>query len=761
MRKSLAVLLTALVFLLNAPNSLAQEKQESFKLGDDLLLSDYHQLIDGKKVGLVTNQSGVNSQGKSIEQILADYPRATLKALFAPEHGLDGKAKAGDYVESYTDKKLNIPVYSLYGDTRMPTKDMLDGIDVLVFDIQDIGARSYTYISTLNYCLVAAQKYNKQVVVLDRPNPLGGQLVDGPVLEDKYKSFVGIDNLPMAHGMTVGELAQFFNRKIGADLKVVPMQGYNRDMLFTDTGLSWVPTSPYIPTVEAAMEYMATGLREGTGIVQEDYFKWIGGVGVHSQQFADLMNQAHLPGVQFTPADHGDAGGALLTILDPHQFNPVRTGIYALATAHQLNSFEVPTSKDNQITMFDKIMGTGSIGESLIQGKTPEEMEKSYKETVEKFKEDRKPYLLYASKDERVLTQQPEPQKLQEIKKSSLDGGIYRHDKGYIPFSSVFSQLGYKVTWHSDTRLITAENAHWNIVIDPNVSLAKVTVNDQAMGAEIDPFIRNGITYIPAFFITYLESSASVERGDTIRILTADQQIDVSYQIERDPPKVPVLKGKIAYLTFDDGPSKLTPQILDILKDNDVKATFFIVGQNVKGHEGVLQRELEDGHAIGNHTFSHDYNSIYRNENAFFQDLNSGADAIDQVIGMKPTIIRFPGGSNNQVSKHAEDPQIYGRDNWVMEDLVKEVKDRGYNYFDWNVSTGDAESNSYSVNSAVDHVKEGIGNGSKKEVIVLAHDAGSKLNTVLALPRIIQLLKDEGYSFGTLDVDTPAIAFLK
>ena len=142
----------------------------------------------------------------------------------------------------------------------MPTEEMLSGIDVLLFDVQDIGARTYTYMSTLNYCMVAAEKYDKPIVVLDRPNPLGGMIVDGPVLETPYKTFVGVDNLPMAHGMTAGELAQYFNRTIGAELYVVPMEGYKRTMVFQDTGLKWVPTSPNIPDLDSLFGYMATGL---------------------------------------------------------------------------------------------------------------------------------------------------------------------------------------------------------------------------------------------------------------------------------------------------------------------------------------------------------------------------------------------------------------------------------------------------------------------------------------------------------------------
>ena len=365
-----------------------------FKLADELLTDKYHHLVAGKRVGLVTNQSGVTSKGESIIDLLAGDASVQLAALYGPEHGIDGTAGAGAYIESYLHPSLGIPVYSLYGSTRMPTAEMLGGIDVLVFDIQDIGARSYTYMSTLNYCLVAAQKYNLPVLVLDRPNPVGGVIAEGPVLEDRYLSFVGVDNLPMAHGMTAGELAQFFNRKIGACLTVVPMEGYSRGMIYQDTGLQWVQTSPNIPDLDSVFGYMATGLGEGTGITQGDKFKWIGGKGIDSQVFAALLNNAGLPGVAFIPENRGEAGGVRLKIQDYHAFNPARTGIYALAYAHSLNNFTVPKS-GQAIVMFDKIMGSNKIGLYLEQGLTPQQIELNYAPALNRFKEERRQYLIY------------------------------------------------------------------------------------------------------------------------------------------------------------------------------------------------------------------------------------------------------------------------------------------------------------------------------------------------------------------------------
>jgi len=240
---------------------------------------------------------------------------------------------------------------------------------------------------------VAAEKHGLPVVVLDRPNPLGGTTVDGPVMEERFISFVGVDILPMAHGMTVGELSHYFNRSIGAELTVVPMEGYYRTMLYADTGLSWVQTSPNIPDLEAAFGYMATGLGEGTGVFQADTFKWVGGNGLDKNRFAALLNDSGLAGVEFIPEQRGKAGGVRLKITDFASFNPARTGIYVLAYAFNLGDFTVPKSNET-IVMFDKIMGTAKMGRFLEQELSPQEIEKRFAPSIENFKQEREKYLL-------------------------------------------------------------------------------------------------------------------------------------------------------------------------------------------------------------------------------------------------------------------------------------------------------------------------------------------------------------------------------
>jgi len=458
LKKIAFVLLT--VALMLQPNFVTQAETQveavKVRLGNERLMSTYYHLIAGKKVGLITNQSGVNSRGESTINVLARDKGVQLVALYGPEHGIDGTAKAGAYVESYIHPVLGIPVYSLYGKTRMPTEEMLKGVDVLLFDVQDIGARTYTYMSTLNYSMVAAKKYNKPIIVLDRPNPVGGTIVEGPVLEDRFKTFVGVDNLPMAHGMTAGELAQFYNRSIGADLTVVSMEGYTRSMIFQDTGLPWVQTSPMIPGIDSVFGYMATGLGEGTGIFQADYFKWIGGKGIDAQRFADLLNQSGLPGVVFVPETRGEAGGVRLQIVDYHTFNPARTGFYALAYARTLNNFTVPKS-GKTIVMFDKIMGTDKIGQYLEQGLSPQQIEANYAPTLNRFKEERKQYLIYGNEPGQKIEKSAALSVIVDGKPVVFDAAPYidANNRIMVPLRAIVEALGAKVDWGSKGRTIT------------------------------------------------------------------------------------------------------------------------------------------------------------------------------------------------------------------------------------------------------------------------------------------------------------------
>lgn len=470
------------------------------KLGNELLMSKYHYLIEGKRVGLVTNQSGVDGAGVSTIDKLAADKTIRLTALYGPEHGIDGTAPAGQYVESYTHKKLGIPVYSLYGKTRKPTGDMLKNIDVLVFDIQDIGARSYTYMSTLNYCLVAAREHSKTVIVLDRPNPLGGETVEGPVLEDTYKTFVGVDNLPMAHGMTAGELANFFNRNIGAGIQVVPMEGYTRNTIYQDTGLRWVQTSPNIPDIDSVFGYMATGLGEGTGIYQADKFKWIGGKGIDAFKFADLLNNAGLTGVTFLPEIKGEAGGVKLHITDYRTFNPARAGLYALAYAHALNNFKVPKSGQT-IVMFDKIMGTDKIGKYLEQGLSPMQIEAAYTPGLENFKEERKKYLIYGYGQGQPPAGGGQITVTVRGSEIMFDSPPYidKNNRLIVPVRAIVEALGAEARWDSKARRVTIEGSGKTVVL--NIDSRYAVVDGQSKIMDTTAVIKNNRTMVPARYV--------------------------------------------------------------------------------------------------------------------------------------------------------------------------------------------------------------------------------------------------------------------
>ncbi|MED1943304.1 MULTISPECIES: exo-beta-N-acetylmuramidase NamZ domain-containing protein [Brevibacillus] len=682
MNKFLPFLILAIILTLIPPVG-SSANTTAIQLGSDVLFNQFHHLIEGKKVGLITNQTGLNSQMVSTIDMLRRDRSVHLTALYAPEHGLDGKTVAGKQVTSFVHPVYAIPVYGLSGSTRKPTPEMLKDIDILLVDLQDIGSRTYTYISTLQYAMIAAKEQGKEVMVLDRPNPLGGTIVEGPVVEPPYRSFIGVDTLPLAHGMTIGELALFFNRTIGVDLTVIPMQGYTRNMIYQQTGLAWIPSSPHIPNLTSVFGYMATGLGEGTPIHQGDYFTWIGAEGLDSHKYADLLNGSLLPGVLFIPENKGTAGGVRLQINDPHQFNPAKTGIYALAYAKQLQTFPIPRSTSMQISMFDKVMGTNKIGLLLEQGKSPQEIVSSYEADLKKFIELRQKYLIYGDKPfipmqplQQKHTKQPEQPKQSEQPKPSKPA---KPEKPTPP----------KTGNHNGT-------------------------TDQTKKPE---------------------------------------------PVKKPIPQTPKTSEKIAYLTFDDGPSAVTPRVLDTLKTHQVKATFFIVGREVAGHEAILKRIVAEGHALGGHSYSHNYQLLYKNMDGFFADLEKGSQMIEKAIGVKPTVFRYPGGSTNTVSLKYQDPTRYNKQHTVMQAIKAEAKQRGYMFIDWNVTNGDARSNKYTAAQALANIKQQV--KSQKEIVVLMHDSSTKSPTAEALPEIISYLKEKGYRFEIIKADRPTVSNVK
>ncbi len=307
-------------------------------VGVDVFLDEGHEiLLKGKTVGLVTNHTGIN-RDFVLTSDLFKKRLFKLAALFCPEHGLKGEAYAFEKID-HTKDSSGIPVYSLHGDTRRPTEAMLKGLDVILYDIQDIGVRAYTYATTLFYVMEEAAKRNIEIIVLDRPNPMGGVVVDGPMLDDSFRSFIGYVNVAYCHGMTIGELAHFFNEeyKLKCKLKVIPMKGWKRSMVFTDTGLQWIPPSPHIPESTTPFFCASTGILGEIDLVNIGIgytlpFKVIGAAWINAEEFADALNKQKLPGVEFTPFHYRpfygsykgvDCHGVLIVVKDPMQYRPL------------------------------------------------------------------------------------------------------------------------------------------------------------------------------------------------------------------------------------------------------------------------------------------------------------------------------------------------------------------------------------------------------------------------------------------------------
>jgi uncharacterized protein YbbC (DUF1343 family) len=324
--------------------------------GVDVLRREGFASISGKRVGLITNHTGVADDGTSTIDLLFHSGRCTLAALFSPEHGIRGDSDRA--VDSTVDSATGVPVHSLYGETRRPTQEMLRGIDVLVYDIQDIGARFYTYATTLGYAMEEAARAKIPIYVLDRPNPLGGARVEGPMLDPDRRSFTGYMPLPVRHGLTSGELAQYFNAegKIGAELRVVRMEGWRRDQYFDETGQVWVNPSPNMRSLLAAILYPGVCLLEPTNVSvgrgTDRPFEVLGAPWIEPRRLAAALNGARLPGVRFvavtfTPASsvHQGArcGGVNLLLTDRAVFNSVLTGLTLVATLRALypRTFEI------------------------------------------------------------------------------------------------------------------------------------------------------------------------------------------------------------------------------------------------------------------------------------------------------------------------------------------------------------------------------------------------------------------------------------
>ncbi|WP_404802158.1 exo-beta-N-acetylmuramidase NamZ family protein [Bacillus infantis] len=404
--------LSAAAFADNGKHKGKDKKAKKFELGIEVLLDDQKELIEGKRVGLITNPTGVDQELNSIVDLLHNDPEVELTALYGPEHGVRGSAQAGEYVEFYTDEKTGLPVYSLYGATKKPTPEMLENVDVLLFDIQDVGTRFYTYIYTMAYAMEAAKENDIPFIVLDRPNPLGGTEVEGPVLETPYKSFVGNYEIPLRHGMTVGELAKLFNEEfeIGADLTVVKMKGWKRDMYYDETGLQFVMPSPNMPTLDTALVYPGAALIEGTNVSEgrgtTKPFELIGAPFINADNLAQQLNSLNLKGVSFraasfTPSISKHAGklshGIQIHITDRDEFEPVKTGLHIVKSIHDLypEDFAFRAEDSRGISFFDQLIGNGWVRDAIDEGKSVEWIESQWKDELKDFNKVRKDYLMY------------------------------------------------------------------------------------------------------------------------------------------------------------------------------------------------------------------------------------------------------------------------------------------------------------------------------------------------------------------------------
>ena len=386
----------------SAAPSTAARSYSSVLTGIDVLVRDDFRPLKGRRIGLVTNHTGVDRAGRTTIDLLHQAKDVKLVALFSPEHGIRGKLD--EKVNDSKDEKTGLPVYSLYGQRRKPTAEQLEGIDTLVYDIQDIGCRFYTFMTTLGYILETAGQHKLHVVVLDRPNPIGGLVVEGPILDKDLESFVGYHPLPVRHGMTLGELAQLFNRerKINADLQVIQVEGWKRDQLFDQTGLSWVNPSPNMRSLAAALIYPGMGLLETTNVSvgrgTDRPFEIIGAPWIDGRQLAEALDRLALPGVRFVPtrftptsSTHSgkECGGVQIYVDEWKRFASLPTGLAVACELKRLYPDQWQSPK------YLRLLCNRATLAALERGDPAAKIVQSWKNELATFGEKRKAYLIY------------------------------------------------------------------------------------------------------------------------------------------------------------------------------------------------------------------------------------------------------------------------------------------------------------------------------------------------------------------------------
>jgi uncharacterized protein YbbC (DUF1343 family) len=385
-------------------------------LGLEKLLSQRMDLLKGARVGLICNQASVDHGLQHAADLLHHHPNIKLTALFGPQHGIRGDVQDNMIETGHSvDRVTNTPIYSLYSETREPTEEMVEDIDLFIFDMQGVGCRIYTFVYTMANCMRAARRFGKRVIVCDRPNPIGGIGVSGNVLEPEYASFVGQFPLPTRHGMTVGELAQMFNKHFGinCDLEVVTMDGWSREYWMDETDAPWVMPSPNIPTVDTAtvfpgaVHFEGTQLSEGRGTTRP--FELIGAPYIVPEDYAHRLNSIGFPGVYFracvfqpTFQKHArvSCGGCQIHVTNRKEFEPVIVGVAMVKTAYDmyLEYFrwkDPPYEYIYDRNPFDVIAGTNKIREAIEQGKETESINESWQPALAEFKQIRERYLLY------------------------------------------------------------------------------------------------------------------------------------------------------------------------------------------------------------------------------------------------------------------------------------------------------------------------------------------------------------------------------
>ena len=386
------------------------------RLGLEKLLTERLESLRGARVGLICNQSSVDHRFQHAADLLAQHGEVNLTALFGPQHGIRGDVQDNMVETAHAfDEVTGVPVYSLYSETREPTAEMLDGVDALVFDMQDVGCRIYTFVYTLANCMRAAGRCGKRVIVCDRPNPITGEHVEGNVLDTQYASFVGQFPLPTRHGMTVCELAQMFKEhfSIKCDLEVITMEGWQRQLWFDETDAPWVMPSPNMPTLETAtvfsgaVHFEGTQISEGRGTTRP--FELIGAPYVKAHEYARKLNEMELPGVYFracgfqpTFQKHAGrtCGGVQIHVTERDSFKAVTTGVAMVKTAYDLyrGDFrwkEPPYEYVYDHNPFDVIAGTNRLREAFEAGQSLNEITASWREELDKFGRTRAGFLLY------------------------------------------------------------------------------------------------------------------------------------------------------------------------------------------------------------------------------------------------------------------------------------------------------------------------------------------------------------------------------